>query len=325
MNSHLGRYEIIEELGRGSMGIVYKARDPMIDRLVAIKAIDLQVLTGEERTRYEARFYQEAKAAGRMNHPNLVTIHDLGETGDIAYIAMEYLEGRELEREKHLSIDEALNIAIQAASGLAYAHQHGIVHRDIKPPNIMLLKNNHVKICDFGIARMASSSLHTRTGVILGSPLYMSPEQVLSETIDNRSDIFSLGIVLYEMLTGQTPFSGDNATSVMYHIVHDIPPKPSSLKPEIPEMLDAIVSRCLARKPEDRYQNASDLENDLRSCRGMLLQAQTGLEHHRHYFLSNATTYAKKLGRWKTGGFIVLVAIISIGLYELIRQAFFSQ
>jgi serine/threonine-protein kinase len=320
MEGHLGRYELIEELGRGSMGIVYKARDPLIDRMVAIKAIDLQVLTDEERVRYEARFYQEAKAAGRLNHPNLVTIHDLGEAGDIAYIAMEFLEGHDLEHEKRVTMDEALNIAIQAASGLHFAHENGVVHRDIKPSNIMLLKNSQVKVCDFGIARMASSLLLTRTGVILGSPLYMSPEQVQSQPIDRRSDIFSLGIVLHEMLTGQTPFSGNTATSVMYHIVHDAPPKPSAANPHVPEMLDNIVARCLEKNPAERYQTAAELEHDLRVCRGALLEAQTGVEHHRHYFLSEATSPAKKMGKWKIAVIVILTAIVSIGLYELIRK-----
>lgn len=321
MIRHLGRYEIIEELGRGSMGTVYKARDPLIDRTVAIKAIDLKVLTDDERARYEARFFQEAKAAGRLNHPNLVTIHDLGESGDIAYIAMEFLEGHDLERGKRATLDEALNIAIQAAAGLHFAHEHGVVHRDIKPSNVMLLKNNHVKICDFGIARVASSLLHTRTGVILGSPMYMSPEQIQSEPVDRRSDIFSLGILLHEMLTGKAPFSGDNATSVMYDIVHGVPAKPSALNPKIPEMLDNIVARCLEKKPADRYQTAGLLEHDLRVCRGMMMEAHTGVEHHRHYFLSDATAYAKKrMAKWKTAGIIILTAIISIALYELVRQ-----
>ncbi len=319
VNSHLGRYEIIEELGRGSMGVVYKARDPLIDRLVAIKAIDLQVLTDEEKARYQARFYQEAKAAGRLNHPNLVTIHDLGESGNIAYIAMELLDGHDLEHEKRVTLDEALNIAIQAAAGLHFAHEHGVVHRDIKPSNIMLLKNNLVKVCDFGIARMASSLLLTRTGIILGSPLYMSPEQVESQPIDRRSDIFSLGIVLYEMLTRQPPFSGNNATTVMYHIVHDAPAAPRSLNPGIPEALEKIVLKCLEKKPADRYQTAGELEHDLRLCRGLLLQEQTGVAHHRHYFL-DATAYARKMGDWKTAGIVILTAIVSIALYELVRQ-----
>jgi len=320
MNSHLGRYEIIEQLGRGSMGIVYKARDPLIDRMVAIKAIDLQVLTDEERARYEARFYQEAKAAGRLNHPNLVTIHDLGESGNIAYIAMELLEGRDLEHQKRVTMDEALNIAIQAAAGLHFAHEHGVVHRDVKPSNIMLLKNNQVKVCDFGIARMASSLLLTRTGVILGSPLYMSPEQVQSQPIDRRSDIFSLGIVLYEMLTAKAPFSGNNATSVMYSIVHDAVPAPSSLNAAIPETLDKVVMRCLAKDPADRYQTAGEVEHDLRLCRGMVLEAQTGAKHHRLYFLNGATAYARRMAKWKTAGIVMLTAIVSIVLYELIRR-----
>lgn len=320
MAEHLGRYEIIETLGRGSMGIVYKALDPLIDRLVAIKAIDLSVLTEEEKARYEARFYQEAKAAGRLSHPNLVTIHDLGETGDIAYIAMEYLEGHDLEHEKHVTVDEALNIAIQAAAGLHFAHEHGVVHRDIKPSNIMLLKSNLVKVCDFGIARMASSLLHTRTGIILGSPMYMSPEQVQGGTVDRRSDIFSLGVVLHEMLAGTPPFSGDSAASVMYNIVNQPSAKPSAANPDVPEMLDNIVERCLAKKTAERYQTAAELEHDLRLCRGMLLQAQTGVEHHRHYFLSNATAYAKRMGKLKAAVIVVLTAAISIGLYELIRK-----
>ncbi len=320
MHNHLGRYEIMETVGRGSMGTVYKAKDPLIDRLVAIKAIDLSVLTDEEKQRYQARFYQEAKAAGRLNHPNLVTIHDLGESGDIAYIAMEFLEGRDLEHKKRVTIDEALNIAIQAAAGLHFAHEHGVVHRDIKPSNIMLLKNSQVKICDFGIARVASSLLRTRTGIVLGSPLYMSPEQVTSEPVDRRSDIFSLGAVLFEMLAGRPPFEADSATSVMQKIVHDTPGKPSSSNPEVPEMLDNIVARCLAKNPPDRYQTAAELEHDLRLCRGEMLEAQTGIDHHRHYFLDGASALPIKMGKWKIAGIIILTAIVSIILYELIRQ-----
>lgn len=320
MNNHLGRYEIIETLGRGSMGTVYKARDPLIGRLVAVKAIDLQPLSTEERARYEARFYQEAKAAGRLAHPNLVTIYDLGETGDTAYIVMEFLEGRELEKVKRLPTDEVLSIAIQAASGLFYAHQHGIVHRDIKPANIMLLADDHVKICDFGIARMTASALHTRTGVVLGSPLYMSPEQVLGKPLDSRSDIFSLGIVLHEMLTGQAPFARETSDASMHSIVHDTPPPPSSLNRLVPERLDAIVARCLEKKPADRYPNANELENDLRLCRGELLHAQTGMAHHRHYFMGHAAGHAGNRGKWKTAAIVAVTAAASVALYELIRQ-----
>ena len=254
MISHLGHYEIIEELGRGNMGIVYKARDSLIERLVAIKTIDLRNLNKEEKAEYEARFYQEAKAAGQLNHPNIITIYELGNSGDVAYIAMELMEGPKLQSivadNIHLSIDEKLDIAFQVAIGLAYANEHGVVHRDIKPSNIMVLRGKHVKIADFGIAKMDSASWHTQTGKVVGSPLYMSPEQIQSHPVDSRTDIFSLGVVLYQMLTGRFPFIGDNPNSVWYQIVNEYPQKPSSLNPEIPEMLDIIISKCLEKNPK---------------------------------------------------------------------------
>lgn len=283
MISHLGRYEIIEELGRGAMGIVYKAKDPLIERLVAIKSINLQILPAKEKAEYAARFYQEAKAAGHLNHPNIVTIHDLGESADTAYIAMELMEGRELQvvmdGVRRLSTEEVLNIAIQVADGLFYAHKRGIVHRDIKPSNIMLLGDRRVKIADFGIAQMDSSLLITRSGMIMGSPLYMSPEQVMGQQVDARSDIFSLGTVLYQMLSGKLPFSGDNANAVMYQIVNVDPPKPSSFNPDVSDMLDSIVFKCLAKKEDDRYPNANALADDLRACQRKLLRAKAGLNH----------------------------------------------
>ena len=287
MINQLGRYEIIEELGRGAMGIVYKARDPLIDRFVAIKAIDLHSLSKNERAEYAARFDLEARAAGGLNHPNIVTIHDVGQSGDVVYIAMEILEGRELQNiisdKQRLSMDEILDIAIQVATGLAFANQHGIVHRDIKPSNIMVLQDRRVKIVDFGIARMASALMHTEDGKIIGSPLYMSPEQVLSHAIDSRSDIFSLGIVLHQMLTGQLPFFSDNENSVMYQIVNEDSPRPSSLQPEVPDMLDPIVFKCLAKNPAERYQSAGELADDLRSCRAKLLNSQTALERLKRF------------------------------------------
>lgn len=271
MISNLGRYEIVSELGRGAMGIVYKAKDPLIDRMVAIKTINLQSLPPDKKMEYEARFYQEAKAAGRLSHPNIITIHDLGENDGIAFIAMELLEGNELqhllEDGKHLTVNDALNISIQVAVGLAFAHEHGIVHRDIKPSNIMVLPGKRAKIADFGIARMESSSLrNTQTGVVVGSPLYMSPEQIKSERLDPRSDIFSTGILIYQMLTGKLPFQGDNAHSVMFQIVEEEPEKPSKLNPEVPDSLDGIVLKCLSKKREDRYQNATELSKALLYC-----------------------------------------------------------
>jgi serine/threonine-protein kinase len=269
MISQLGRYEVIGELGQGAMGVVYKARDPLIDRVVAIKTINLGLAT-DEKEEYEGRFYQEAKAAGRLNHPNIVTIYDVGKSGDVAYIAMEFLEGRELrdvlKEGTLLPVEQVLNIVAQVALGLAYAHEHDIIHRDVKPSNIMVIRDGHVKITDFGIARMASSSVRTQTGMVLGSPKYMSPEQVMGKTIDQRSDIFSLGVMLYEMLTGQAPFDGENVNAIMYQTLNAVTPPPSTLNSSVPEMVNFIVAKALAKGVEDRYQNAKDFADDLRTC-----------------------------------------------------------
>ena len=269
MIKQLGRYEVLGELGQGAMGVVYKARDPLIDRVVAIKTINLG-LAMDEKEEYEGRFYQEAKAAGRLNHPNIVTIYDVGRSGDVAYIAMEFLEGRELrdvlKEGTLLPVVQVLNIVAQVAQGLAYAHEHDIIHRDVKPSNIMVIRDGNVKITDFGIARMASSSVRTQTGMVLGSPKYMSPEQVMGKNIDQRSDIFSLGVMLYEMLTGQAPFDGENVNAIMYQTLNAITPPPSTLNPSVPEMVNFIVAKALAKGVEDRYQNAKDFAVDLRTC-----------------------------------------------------------
>lgn len=273
MISQLGRYEVLSELGQGAMGVVYKARDPLIDRIVAIKTINLG-LAEDEKDEYEGRFYQEAKAAGRLNHPNIVTIYDVGKSGDIAYIAMEFLQGcelRDLMRENGvMPVEQVLDYVAQVALGLAYAHEHGIVHRDVKPSNIMVIRDGHVKITDFGIARMASSAVRTQTGMVLGSPKYMSPEQVLGKMIDQRSDIFSLGVMLYEMLTGEAPFSGENVNAIMFQTLNAVPVPSSSLNSNVPDMLNFIVTKALAKGVDDRYQNAKDLAADLRACRETL-------------------------------------------------------
>lgn len=271
--SNLGRYEVLGELGQGAMGVVYKAKDPLIDRVVAIKTINLS-LAMDEKEEYEGRFYQEAKAAGRLNHPNIVTIYDVGKSGDVAYIAMELLEGRELRDIMNdgalLPVDQVLNIVAQVAQGLAYAHEHEIVHRDVKPSNIMVIRDGHVKITDFGIARMASSSVRTQTGMVLGSPKYMSPEQVMGKSIDQRSDIFSLGVMLYEMLTGKAPFDGENVNAIMYQTLNAVIAPPNTVNPAIPEMVNFILAKALAKKVVDRYQNAKDFAVDLRTCRDSL-------------------------------------------------------
>ena len=277
----LGRYAIQSELGRGAMGVVYKATDTVLERTVAVKTVNM-ALERDGQDRYEARFYQEARAAGSLNHKNIVTIYDVGRSGDVAYMAMEFIEGVELRAMlaagKPLPVAQAVAIAAQVAEGLAYAHHHGVVHRDIKPANIMVVANGPVKITDFGIARMRASGDLTQTGMMLGSPKYMSPEQVIGKRADYRSDLFSLGIILYEMLGGAAPFNGENVTALMYQIVNFAPPAPSAVNSAVPELLDYIVAKMLAKPLEERYQNAQDLARDLQEC-ARQLGGDAGLPH----------------------------------------------
>jgi serine/threonine-protein kinase len=268
--SKLGRYAIQSELGRGAMGVVYKATDTALERTVAVKTVNM-ALERDGAEKYEARFYQEARAAGSLNHPNIVTVYDVGKEGNVAYMAMEFIEGAELRtllaEGRALPVSQALSIAAQVAEGLAYAHEHGVVHRDIKPANIMVLNDGPVKITDFGIARMrANNDELTQSGMMLGSPKYMSPEQVIGKRADHRSDIFSLGVILYEMLTGGAPFTGENVTALMYQIVNFAPPAPSAVSPAVPELLNFIVAKMLAKPLEERYQSAQELASDLRNC-----------------------------------------------------------
>jgi eukaryotic-like serine/threonine-protein kinase len=282
ITQQFGRYELLSELGQGAMGVVYKARDPVLDRIVAIKTINL-TLPKDEISEYEARFYQEARAAGGLNHPNIVTIYDIGKTERVAYMAMEFLEGQELRSvltaREPLPVELALDIAAQVADGLAYAHDRHIVHRDIKPANIMLVHNSLVKITDFGIARMRTNEVKTMTGMILGSPKYMSPEQVAGKRADHRSDLFSLGVVLYEMLTGEAPFQADSIHGIMYQIMQFTPAPPSRRNPLLPDVVDLIVAKTLAKGVEERYQDANDLGRDLRECRNTLLGLASGPVH----------------------------------------------
>jgi len=265
----LGRYLIESEIGRGAMGVVYKATDSVLQRTVAVKTVNM-ALERDQADRYEARFYQEARAAGGLNHPNIVTVYDAGKAGDVVYMAMEYIQGVELRtlyaEGQPMGASQSLAIAAQVAEGLGYAHQNGVVHRDVKPANIMVVANGPVKITDFGIARMRASADLTQTGVMLGSPKYMSPEQVIGKRADHRSDIFSLGVILYEMLTGAAPFNGENITALMYQIVNFAPPAPSTVNAAVPEMLDFIIAKMLAKPLEERYQDARELARDLREC-----------------------------------------------------------
>lgn len=267
--ANIGRYDVVAEIGRGAMGVVYRAFDPLLDRTVAIKTIGMAIDLDEIEF-YEKRFLIEARAAGGLNHPSIVTIHDIGRCGDMAYMAMEFLDGRELKdliTNGELTLDRALDIAAQVADGLAYAHERGVIHRDIKPGNIMIIGDGRAKITDFGIARMHSADVRTQTGILLGSPRYLAPEQVLGRSPDSRVDVFSLGVILHEMLTGRSPFNGPDIQSVMYQVIHHTPASPSSINPALPPMLDLIVARAMAKSPDDRYASAADMAADLMTCR----------------------------------------------------------
>ena len=273
--TRIGRYEVVSALGQGAMGAVYKAVDPLIERTVAIKTIGLQ-LSKAERAEFEERFYREAKSAGRLNHANIVTIYDVGETEDIAYIAMEYVEGKSLRELLDsgvvLPTELIVRIAGRVANALHYAHENHVVHRDIKPANIMITSNRDVKIMDFGIAQIPTGS-RTQLGTVLGSPKYMAPEQVTGQPTDGRTDIFALGVVLYEMLTGATPFNGDNLSAIMYQVLNLDPAPPSTVNPRVPPAFDRIVRRALAKRPEDRYRTAREFARDLKQLGGAPAEA----------------------------------------------------
>jgi len=264
----LGRYEVSGELGRGAMGIVYKGEDPTIHRTVAIKTLRLAEFEQEEVGEIKERFFREAESAGLLNHPNIVSIYDAGEEHDLAYIAMEFLHGEDLvqftNKEKLLPLRDVLTIAAQVADALSYAHSKDVVHRDIKPANIMLLEDTkHIKVTDFGIARITSSS-KTKTGVILGTPSYMSPEQVSGKKVDGRSDIFSLGVVLFELLTGRKPFASEDMTSLMYQIAREKHPSVREINPKIPPVIEKIIDKALIKEVDQRYQKAEVMAEHLR-------------------------------------------------------------
>ena len=264
----IGRYRVLGELGRGAMGVVYRAEDPMLNRTVAIKTI-LMSSDPMVRAEYEARFRQEAKPAGGLNHPNLITIYDVGREGDMAYMAMELLEGvelRDMMKAGGLELPFVLEILAQVADGLAFAHERGVVHRDVKPGNIMIVGGRRAKVMDFGVARIRASEITTQVGAVLGSPKYMSPEQVTGGQIDGRSDVFSIGVILYELAAGAPPFSAPDVQQYMLQIAGATPAPPSDLNPALPPMLDLIVARALEKDPARRYQSAADLAADLREC-----------------------------------------------------------
>lgn len=267
----LGRYQLEKELGKGAMGVVYLGRDPKINRVVAIKTMALsQEFDADELVDVKARFFREAETAGRLNHPNIVTMYDAGEEHDLAYIAMEFLKGRDLVPQTKpgalLPLVQVVSIAARVADALDYAHQNSVVHRDIKPANIMYEPTeDQVKVTDFGIARITDSS-RTKTGMVLGTPSYMSPEQLAGKKIDGRSDLFSLGVTLYQMCCGQLPFTGESMAQLMFKIANEAPVDIRTINPEVPDKLVAIINKLLVKDVTQRYQRGSALAADLRAC-----------------------------------------------------------
>jgi eukaryotic-like serine/threonine-protein kinase len=265
----LGRYEIIKEIGKGAIGTVYLGRDPKINRMVAIKTLRYDEVNSEQLAEVKERFFREAEAAGRLSHPNIVTIFDVGEDYDITYMAMEYLDGHDLashcRKDNLLPPKVILNIIIRTAFALDYAHKHKVVHRDIKPANIMLTEKGQVKVTDFGIARLTTAD-STQTGVILGTPNYMSPEQVLGKKLDGRSDIFSLGAVFYELLTGEKPFKSNNIGNLMHNIASAKFRPLHEVNPDVPDCCVVLINKMMAKNRAQRYNNAGEIVIEAQQC-----------------------------------------------------------
>ena len=266
----LGRYTVIRELGRGSTSVVYLGKDPTIQRFVALKTIRFdEVDEPSELVDLKRRFFKEVKSAGLLSHPNIVTVFDAGDEQDLGYIAMEVLAGITLKdwcRKENLQpIKQVLELVTTVAEALDHAHSQGVVHRDIKPANIMFTKDGIAKITDFGIARI-NTSTKTRTDAILGTPSYMSPEQIAGEKVDGRSDLFSLGVVMFELLTGERPFQGESVASLMFQIAHKPHQSPAQIRTDLPPCCAAIINRTLSKAVGERYQRGLELAEDLRTC-----------------------------------------------------------
>ena len=268
MPETIGRYQILEELGRGQMGAVYRARDPQIDRVVAIKVILTQRLSPDELKQYKERFQREAQAAGRMSHPGIITVHDISEddSGE-PYLVMEFVEGTSLDRllpagAERWPLPRTLDLVKQVALALDYAHQRDVIHRDIKPANILVTPQGQAKIADFGVAKMLGTQT-TQSGNLIGTPAFMSPEQFSGAAVDARSDLFSLGAVLYWMCTGEKPFPGDTLTAVSFKVVYAAPLPANQLNPSLPSSLVTALDRCLAKNPGGRYASCAALATDL--------------------------------------------------------------
>jgi serine/threonine-protein kinase len=270
-----GRYEILDKIGEGAMGVVYRARDATLGRVVALKMLSADLGSDDE---LNQRFHREAEAIGRLNHPNIVTVYDLGDAEGHLYMAMELLEGDDLraliERQWDIPLADKARILAQICEGLGYAHSRGVVHRDVKPANILVTSTGRVKLLDFGLARVATRETITRRGVILGTPDYMSPEQAMGKTLDHRTDIFSAGAVFYEFLTMQKPFRGKTLHGVLYQIISEDPDAVLTLNPELPARLAVVVHRMLRKDPDDRFQSLEETGRELLDIHAAMRRSQ---------------------------------------------------
>ncbi|HEY6066455.1 MAG TPA: serine/threonine-protein kinase, partial [Thermoanaerobaculia bacterium] len=277
--SRIGRFEISGVLGEGAMGVVYLAHDPQIERPVAIKTLRPSAAGGSA-GELESRFLKEAKLAGRLQHPNVVTIYEAGQDGNVPYIAMEFVDGEPLTRflgsREALTVGQRVEVVRQTALALQHAHERGVLHRDVKPGNILLTRDRRVKVADFGIGKLLSATAElTRTGQMIGSPAYMSPEQIRGAKLDGRSDYFSLGVVFYELLTGVRPFPGDSITTLVYQILHTEPRDPLEVRADLPPAARDVFARLLAKVPDQRPKDGEEFLAEIRRIADQLGQAET--------------------------------------------------
>ncbi len=270
--TRFGRYQVVRVLGRGAMGLVYEGLDPRLERQVAIKVISTAALADSElRASYSGRFVHEAQAVARLNHPHIVTLYDFGEEDGVAYMVMELVRGEELaayfdmSQDFHLdfTLEDAVRMTCELLEALGYAHRHGVIHRDVKPANVMLSHDLRVKLTDFGVARMAAVSADQTGAEMVGTPSFMSPEQITGQAVGPQSDLFAAGIILYQFLTNERPFRGSGVFAVQQKILYDHPVPPSVLNPLLSPAFDSIVARALAKRPEDRYRDAAAFRDDL--------------------------------------------------------------
>lgn len=314
----IGNYKIISKLGSGGMAIVYKAHELSLNRIVALKVLSSHL---SENNEFIKRFEREARAAAKLNHPNIIQIYAIGEEEGIHFFSMEYVKGKTLaeiiEKEKRLIYDKAIPIIIQTAEALSEAHKHGIVHRDMKPSNIMVNDNGTVKVTDFGIAYVSQETKLTKSGSIIGTPEYLSPEQCEAKTIDNRSDIYSLGVTIYELLSGKTPYKADTPVSMLMEIVKGNFPPLNEVNPDVPEFIQKIVEKMMQTKPEDRFNNANELIESLKKHIEKSISTKD-FEKEKHIERLYEPEKRKNRGL-RVAGILILILIIGAGTFFALK------